>query len=1640
STFFPGITELSMDKPESDEEEEHWKDASPITPTCSPTSKTLPTDKPPKTIEVDVHDFQPTSPLDEKDILIIDGSVTPPSKKMAMKYNQEIFTGVEKVAPKVKLKMEPVIESKELPDKVPEIARQPSSTIGKRPDSEKRRSLRRMDSEERMSSSKEVVNKADVVEKGARKKIFKKKDHDRRSFRRKIDESEETEQGCIERVTEFLSKHSALTYSDMAPDSEEEMTVQSPVEDKEQRIVRPSSLIEAHDVSSRGISEEESTVRAKRETLQRSEELVKTPSSIESEKYIVTPVRTTVTTLDKPPESAEEVKILVTGSETEAPVATKRRSSMRKRPGAFSRESSKESLLDDTKKEVRIQENVEEIFFEDTSEQISGILPEVQLVKARIITAEQAAANRVEEPARIEVHSPPEVVMVSDSVRVKTGRVPSPETINVSQLQLLSLAKSTSENTLMDTGDHISEENKISQRNIKAEILLDLSKVTDVGEEADVTDGEKIDRKLSRTGSEGSKRSRLKGQTKLKEHDGFKIGSLAQPDEPELTILLETAVIERRRNVDDDRDSLVDYEIDKEIKSDSEHLGFAEEPERPRDPEAGSRLVADQEVELPSRKVLEALPRDDRKRLHRDEEREEPEGIPETRDYDRTLWEQRRPLLEETVLFRSEEDSSLISKEHSLEYQSQTLESQPSAEHLLLSTSLENLLKSGPDNWSSEQLDRSVEEAERSFKETQYSPKEKRDAETQTEQETKSTQCSPEQSIVSPSEIYKHSPLHLARKLYQSPRREVQTQTQGESKSVQCCLDDLGSLSRTSNFEDSFDSPSRSEKSYVKESKSIQCIPGDLSTSPDKSNDSVAQLSDQERPYRSTKREVEVQTYQESKAIQCSDDELLEAQGSSQLQAAKRTESSGSSGCASPTKLPTLVFVDAERADMTVTHRDHDGNMSWSKHWGPERLVEIFREPKTSLGLSIVGGKVDLHNGSSSKSQNISGIFIKNVLPNSPAGRTGELKIGDRIIEVDGVDLRHSTHERAVEVIQAAGNPVRLLVQSLVHLNNEHGGDGEEGGRSGRRQSVRSRLPGTPTASFRQKPSPISPVRSSTPDVTQGGLEDGDRQSSSRSDFRRQSTRASDGAGSSVRRSSMKKSVRKKAPSPPSNPGILREVSEEKEDNASKPEEPPRRKYSSDESSEEDTRDLEGNVYTKAGMEISRKSAGNVKRSKAEIEADPEQEDEFGYTKMKVQKKYQALGHKVLMVKLEKDRRGLGISLAGHRDRNRMAVFVCGLNPKGAAHKTGELVVGDEILEVNGCVLQGRCHLNASAKIKGMAGTCFKIIVLRRTAALNDIAVKPIAQFPPTLEDGQYGLGIMIIEGKHAEVGQGIFISDIQEGSAAEQAGLQVGDMILAVNMDCLLGSTYDEATSLLKKAEGVVTLTVCNPNQSKVAKEEEDRAKGIIPEPEPVAPKEPEKPKEPEPPQDPKDCKIVAGRDTAIEFQKDKDKGIGFTIAGGSDTPLKGVFIVEVFPDGSAGKDGRLQAGDQILEMCTHKFKDMEHDQVHAAVLKASGTITMLVFRQEKGEEEIEVEIQKKSGKGAGLCLTGYKSGKGAYVSDLLPGGSALESGKICKGDRVVAVGGQDVREAPVEDIAVHLKVSNPVQLKLARFKSSKQ
>lgn len=62
------------------------------------------------------------------------------------------------------------------------------------------------------------------------------------------------------------------------------------------------------------------------------------------------------------------------------------------------------------------------------------------------------------------------------------------------------------------------------------------------------------------------------------------------------------------------------------------------------------------------------------------------------------------------------------------------------------------------------------------------------------------------------------------------------------------------------------------------------------------------------------------------------------------------------------------------------------------------KRVELWREPSKSLGISIVGGR-----GMGSRLSNgevMRGIFIKHILEDSPAGKNGTLKTGDRIVEV----------------------------------------------------------------------------------------------------------------------------------------------------------------------------------------------------------------------------------------------------------------------------------------------------------------------------------------------------------------------------------------------------------------------------------------------------------------------------------------------------------------------------------------------------------------------------------------------------------------------------------------------------------------
>lgn len=108
--------------------------------------------------------------------------------------------------------------------------------------------------------------------------------------------------------------------------------------------------------------------------------------------------------------------------------------------------------------------------------------------------------------------------------------------------------------------------------------------------------------------------------------------------------------------------------------------------------------------------------------------------------------------------------------------------------------------------------------------------------------------------------------------------------------------------------------------------------------------------------------------------------------------------------------------------------------------WQEPRDVVLIKENNKSLGISIVGGKLDIQNDEidSNNSKNfICGIFVKHVLDNSPAGLNGTIKTGDRILKVNGIDLSQATHDDAIFIIKNAKSPVILTMQSLIENNNK---------------------------------------------------------------------------------------------------------------------------------------------------------------------------------------------------------------------------------------------------------------------------------------------------------------------------------------------------------------------------------------------------------------------------------------------------------------------------------------------------------------------------------------------------------------------------------------------------------------------------
>ncbi|KAF7221839.1 disks large homolog 1 isoform X13 [Nothobranchius furzeri] len=141
---------------------------------------------------------------------------------------------------------------------------------------------------------------------------------------------------------------------------------------------------------------------------------------------------------------------------------------------------------------------------------------------------------------------------------------------------------------------------------------------------------------------------------------------------------------------------------------------------------------------------------------------------------------------------------------------------------------------------------------------------------------------------------------------------------------------------------------------------------------------------------------------------------------------------------------PSGVFMNESLAppDITSSYSQHTEN-----HISPPNFLAQTLPPPASPGLysptpkSMLGEddvtreprKVVLHRGATGLGFNIvggedgEGIFISFILAGGPADLSGELRKGDRLVSVNGVDLRNATHEQAAAALKNAGQTVAIV-------------------------------------------------------------------------------------------------------------------------------------------------------------------------------------------------------------------------------------------------------------------------------------------------------------------------------------------------------------------------------------------------------------------------------------------------------------------------------------------------------------------------------------------------------------------------------------------------------------------------------------
>ncbi|THD25829.1 hypothetical protein D915_003082 [Fasciola hepatica] len=247
----------------------------------------------------------------------------------------------------------------------------------------------------------------------------------------------------------------------------------------------------------------------------------------------------------------------------------------------------------------------------------------------------------------------------------------------------------------------------------------------------------------------------------------------------------------------------------------------------------------------------------------------------------------------------------------------------------------------------------------------------------------------------------------------------------------------------------------------------------------------------------------------------------------------------------------------------------------------------------------------------------------------------------------------------------------------------------------------------------------------------------------------------------------------------------------------------------------------------------------------------------------------------------------------------------------------------------------------------------------------------------------------------------------------------------------------------------------------------------------------------------------ISPGEDTVIELEVDHARGLGIGFIGGAETALNVLVVHELYANGLAVRDARLRPGDQIIRVNSTPLigvpfleaMNLIYSAYNEAVLRCKsdadtgqspenpvtegiGLLNKPVLQLEVRrlntdhtewyDQEITVELSKKSGKGLGICIADrcvYSSAPstlkengllgsngtsdspsdgcrnptyGVIITDMIRGSMAATDGHLAVNDQILSVNGEDTRLSNSEKVGALLKAaSNKITIKVGRLKN---